>query len=131
LESIERTLILADKLDKSGVAISVMGICTPFPGTKIWNRLKLYALQYGLKIHTYNWRLYDLGTPIFSTNNFTLDDLKRAFFYFNYSRKTGQRLPLLTDYNHSSYIKMIDNYLSKIYKIKKSKENEVNQKNDV
>ncbi|ABP66191.1 cobalamin B12-binding domain protein [Caldicellulosiruptor saccharolyticus DSM 8903] len=131
LESIERTLILADKLDKCGVAISVMGICTPFPGTKIWNRLKLYELQYGLKIHTYNWRLYDLGTPIFSTNNFTLDDLRRAFFYFNYLRKTGQILPLLTKYNHSNYIKMIDDYLSIIHKIRSTNEDEVNQKNDV
>ena len=61
LESMERTLILASKLDNSDVSISVVGICTPFPGTKIWNRIK----EYGLRINSYNWRTFDLGTPLF------------------------------------------------------------------
>ncbi len=110
LESMERTLILAAKLDQSGVVLSVAGICTPFPGTKIWNRID----EYPLKMHSYNWRIYDLSTPIFTTDNFSQDDLRRAYFYFHYQCKTGQELPGLTDCKHTEYIQQVDELVRSI-----------------
>lgn len=110
LETMEKTLILASRLDQSGAVLSVAGICTPFPGTKIWNRIE----QYRLKIHSYNWRVYDLSTPIFTTDQFTQDDLRRAYFYFNYLFKTGQELPQLTDCKHKEFIKTVDELVDTI-----------------
>ena len=115
LESIEKTIILASKLDNTNFSLSVVGICTPFPGTTIWNN----AEEYKIDIHTYNWKSYDLGTPIFSTENFTLDDLKRAYFYFNYeSRVSPDKLPNLSGSNLEEYKEKVEQFVNDLILLK-------------
>ena len=79
LETIDRTILIAKWMRDKKIGVSIIGISTPLPGT----RLFCEADELGLKFLTRNWRDYDLNTVIYETENFGAEDLKRAQYYFD------------------------------------------------
>ncbi|KAB3533482.1 B12-binding domain-containing radical SAM protein [Alkaliphilus pronyensis] len=82
LETIEETIILADVIEKEGFGSAVLGVTTPFPGTEIMEENE----KYGLKIKVKDMQKYDLSTPICEIDGVTLNDLRKAYFYYSHQR---------------------------------------------
>jgi radical SAM superfamily enzyme YgiQ (UPF0313 family) len=79
LETIEKTIFLAHAIREYEIGICMIGINTPLPGTYQY----INADKIGLKLLTKEWNKYDLGTPVFETENFTAEDIKKAQYSFS------------------------------------------------
>lgn len=114
LETIEKTVLLAKTIRDNGIGFSIIGISTPFPGTPLNN----YKEKYNLKFVGGNWNRYDLNTPIYFTDNFSVGDLKKAQYYFDVESKHAPKKEFifsgkdLTLYKHKlkSFVDEIKNY---------------------
>jgi len=82
LETIEKTLLLADVIESLGMGKCVVGISTPFPGTRLWEE----AEKLGIQIKVRDWSRYDLNTPIYETVEVSSNHLMKAMFYFQHQR---------------------------------------------
>lgn len=75
LETIEATLTMAASLRERGAG-TYLSITTPYPGSPLLvNREK-----YGIKMETWNWEEFRWSNPVYSTENFTRNDLRRAVY---------------------------------------------------
>jgi radical SAM superfamily enzyme YgiQ (UPF0313 family) len=72
IETMEKTVIFGLALRE--IAGSAIAISTPFPGTPLYER----AEELGIQIQVADWQAYNLATPIYSTRNFTVNDLWRV-----------------------------------------------------
>jgi len=88
-ESMEKTVLLARWIRDEGLGISIIGICTPLPGTPLLQK----AAELGVRILHGDWLHYDLNTPIFQTPNFTVEDVKRAQYHFDVESRAGVAPP--------------------------------------
>lgn len=77
-ESIEKTLLLAYKIEESNLGVIAVGISTPLPGTYLLNNKDRLEIN----IKTTKWKNYTLTKPIYSTKKFTIDDIRKAYFIF-------------------------------------------------
>lgn len=82
LETIEKTLLLADVIEILDMGKCVVGISTPFPGTVLWEE----AEKLGIQIKLRDWSRYDLNTPIYETVEVRRNHLMKALFYFQHQR---------------------------------------------
>lgn len=110
VETMEKTLIMAKKLNNTEFSLAVIGVCTPFPGTNLWNKRE----EYKMKFLTRRWSRYDLSTPIFETESITAEDLKKGAFYFNSALFDADSLPGLSDNKYQDFCKRIDTFIEKI-----------------
>jgi radical SAM superfamily enzyme YgiQ (UPF0313 family) len=74
-ETIAATLDLASSLRERGAA-TYLSITTPYPGTP----LLIERDKYGLKMESWNWEDFRMSNPVYSTEAFARNDLKRAVF---------------------------------------------------
>lgn len=100
--SIERTLILAAVVKDFGS--SAVSFATPFPGTPLCHD----AERLGLRIAVTNWRKYDTATPIFATDRFAINDLRRAYSVFVSSDQNIRGRTLITGNLHSEFWNFLD-----------------------
>lgn len=77
VESMTRTIILAKIIEELNIGISAIGISTPYPGTLLYKSAEIL----GIRIVTKDWRKYTCRSPVYETSNFTLDDLRKLYFY--------------------------------------------------
>lgn len=112
IETIEKTLIMARLLNNTEFSLSVIGVCTPFPGTALWNNRD----KIGIEILTKKWSRYDLVTPIFRTSNFSDDDLKKGYYYFSNALGDKDSLPCLSDNTYDAFIQEINSFITEINK---------------
>jgi len=112
-ETLEKTLILANMLNHTEFTTSVIGVCTPFPGTVLWAKQNEYDMKFVIN----RWTQYNLVTPIFYTNNFCIDDLKKAYYFFNMVDSKYQ-MPNITDTDYSDFIREIDAIFTEVAKNK-------------
>ncbi|MFW0859232.1 MAG: B12-binding domain-containing radical SAM protein [Dehalococcoidia bacterium] len=82
LKTIEKTLLLADVIERLEKGLSFVAISTPFPGTPLWEE----AEKLGIQIKVRDWSKYDLNTPIYETAGVSGNDLRKAIFYFAHRR---------------------------------------------
>ncbi len=82
-ETIDKTLIFASELLAAKIGLTYVGIATPFPGTKMFEN----SDTYGMKFTNYNWRNYTTRKPIYYTDNFSIEDIRNAYHYFNFDKK--------------------------------------------
>lgn len=75
LETIEATLTLAATLRERGAG-TYLSITTPYPGTP----LLINRGKYKIKIETWNWEEFRWSNPVYSTDNFTRNDLRHAVY---------------------------------------------------
>lgn len=80
LATIEETILFADVIDELGIGKCVIGISTPFPGTRLW----IEAETLGIQIKVRDWSKYDTNTPIYETERVKADHLRKAMFYYLY-----------------------------------------------
>ena len=73
--TIQDTLRVASEIASLGGAIS-FSICTPFPGTPIWQNPK----EYGLEIVNHDLDRYNLFCPVFNTKKLTATEIRNAYF---------------------------------------------------
>lgn len=112
IETIEKTLIMAKMLNNTEFSLSVIGVCTPFPGTALWN----HKDKLGMKILTHKWARYDLVTPIFVTSNYSEADLKKAYYYFSNALGDKDSLPGLSENTYEQFIQKIGGFITEIKK---------------
>lgn len=74
-ETIDETFNLMQYLKNNGIEVSV-AICTPFPGTPIYNKAK----RLGISIHANTWQEYDFGNVIISTQYLSQERLRTLLF---------------------------------------------------
>jgi radical SAM superfamily enzyme YgiQ (UPF0313 family) len=82
LETIEKTLLLADEIENLGMGKCVVGYSTPFPGTPLWNE----AERLGIQIKVRDWSRYNLSTPVYETPYVNEHHLRKAVFYYEHQR---------------------------------------------
>lgn len=71
-KTIEHTISFAKYLKEKYGSRVVCSVNTPFPGTEQYIKQK----ELGIKIYTRDWAQYVLSTPIISTNNVSINDLR-------------------------------------------------------
>ncbi len=74
-EVFDRFLEFANKNCLDGAFLPVL---TPFPGTKIYKRLKAEG-----RIITEDWQYYDMATVVYRPRNMTVDELQEGFWNVN------------------------------------------------
>lgn len=99
LETIEKTILFAQAVRDSKIGTGVIGISTPFPGTRLFEN----ADELGLVITVHNWGRYTLTTPIYHTRNFTENDLRRAIYFFDHESLHGKCDVGLTGSDHAEF----------------------------
>lgn len=82
LETIEETLLFGDVIENLGMGSCVMGISTPYPGT----RLRKEAQTLGIQIKVREWSKYDLNTPIYETERVKGNHVRKALLYYHHQR---------------------------------------------
>lgn len=82
-ETIDKTMILATEINNSKVGMAFIGIATPFPGTKLFENAK----DLNISIRNRNWKNYTTRKPIYYTQNFSIDDLRNANYFFNFDKQ--------------------------------------------
>lgn len=110
LESMEKTLILAAEIRRNGIGLSLVGISTPFPGTP----LARHSEELKLKYVTRDYARYDLATPIYHTDNFSVADLRRGQYWFDNEMRSTSGRPNLSSVDLSEYHNYVRNFLLKI-----------------
>lgn len=118
--SMEKTAILSNMLDTTSFSIGVIGICTPFPGTVIAQNRD----EYGMKYEITEWKKFDIATPIFSTKEFTTDDVRRSYYYCLYGYRTSMEHPGIVEWDYKAYRENIANYIEKVENIVKERKRE-------
>lgn len=99
LETIEKTVLLAQTIRDHSIGLAVVGISTPLPGTPLQKRSE----ELNLRILTHDWSSYDLNTPVYETSAFRAADLTKAIFHFEVgSRRTADPLRL-SDSDHADF----------------------------
>ncbi len=99
LETIEKTILLAQVVRDNRIGTAAIGISTPFPGTRLFEE----ADALGIEFSTRNWHKYDLIHTTYHTSNFTENDLKRAQYFFDYESLHGKQNVGLTDCDHHEF----------------------------
>lgn len=112
IETIEKTLIMAKMLNNTEFSLSVIGICTPFPGTALWKNKE----ELGMNILTKKWSRFDLVTPIFDTCNYSADDLKKGYYYFSNALGKKDSLPGLSNNRYEDFVQYLNIYINDINK---------------
>ncbi len=113
LETIEKTIILAKAIDTLDNAFSVLALSTPFPGTRLFEE----ASELGVDIVTKNWSKYDFNTPIYGSQTFTTNDLRRALLVAN-DPTVGWDDPIgLTDHDHQEFRERIQRMLDECKRV--------------
>jgi len=113
LATIEKTLLLARAIQENDIGVSVVGICTPLPGTALQRR----AAELGVRFVTTDWTHYDLNTPVFETNGFSVDDLRRAQYYMEAGAARGEPLAL-SGIDHSGFRAQLDDFIARVKKFR-------------
>ena len=75
LQTINETILFAQELQSLGARVSFT-ICTPFPGTPIWN----IPEEYGLEIIDNDLDHYSTQHPVFNTKNLTSTQIRNEFY---------------------------------------------------
>lgn len=109
LESIERTIMLASAIRDNDIGIAIVGICTPLPGTPLFVR----AEELGVRFITRDWSRFDLSTPVFETDNFTAQDIKKAQYYFDVEAMKGGKLEL-SGSSHGEYRRVLLEFVARV-----------------
>ena len=99
LKTIEKTIMFAQVVRDSKIGTAVIGISTPFPGTRLFEDADIL----GIVLSTHNWHKYDLVHPTYHTSNFTENDLKRAQYFFEYESLHGKQSLELTNSDHREF----------------------------
>jgi radical SAM superfamily enzyme YgiQ (UPF0313 family) len=73
--TIEATLALAAQLRERGAG-TYLAITTPYPGTP----LLINREKYMIEMETWDWEEFRWSNPVYSTQNFTRNDLRRAVY---------------------------------------------------
>jgi len=105
-ETIDKTLILASEINRTKIGMSYIGFATPFPGTKMYNNAK----SEGLRIRTNKWRNYTTMKPIFSTERFSIQDVRRAYYVFNHDKDQLIGKKIVSDTDLSDYRRYIEQW---------------------
>lgn len=74
-KSIDETIALAKKILSLGAHMNFT-ICTPFPGTYMWDHME----ELGLKIVENNLDKYTTFYPVLETSNFSANDLRNKYY---------------------------------------------------
>ena len=115
LETIDKTLILAAEIEKHDLGLSAIGIATPFPGTIMREKTQ----ELGMNIITYDWRNYTTFKPIFYTNNFSIQDIRKAFFIFKSDKQKLIRTKIVSNSNMSEFRKYIRSWAKGVKSLEK------------
>lgn len=113
LATMERTLLLARAIIDNDIGVAVVGVCTPLPGTPLFRR----ADELGLRLLTRDWEKYDLNTPVFETDAFTADDVRRAQYYFEVGATRGEPLNL-SGTDHTDYQRLLTDFVARVREVK-------------
>jgi len=73
-DTLESLNALPDFIDEIGVDVTRLALLTPFPGTKLFDRLDSEG-----RILTRDWRLYDTEHVVFQPGNLVPEDLLRCY----------------------------------------------------
>jgi len=115
LATIEKTLLLARAIQENDIGVSVVGICTPLPGTVLQRR----AAELGVRFVTTDWEHYDLNTPVFETDRFSVADLRRAQYYMEAGAAAGEPLPF-GGFDHSEFRAQLDDFIARVKEVKRT-----------
>ncbi len=124
--SMEKTALLSQMLDATSFSLGVIGICTPFPGTVIAKNAENYGMEYEIS----DWKKFDIATPLFSTNEFTVDDVRKAYYYCLYGYRTELSHPGIVEWDYQSYKDEIASFIAEVEDIVKEKELEYKKLNE-
>ena len=119
LETIDKTIILASEIEHSKIGLSTIGFAAPFPGTKMFEN----AGELGIIIKTYKWKNYTTFKPIFYTNNFTIQDLRKAYFIYKHDKRKLKGKNIISSIDLTDFRKKINKWAESI--------NEINPVNNV
>jgi hypothetical protein len=67
----------------------------------------------GLKIRTHSWRNYSTMKPIFSTENFSIQDVRRAHYAFSNSKNLLQGNNVISDSDLSEYRRYVQEWVER------------------
>ena len=84
-ETIRRTVKFAKKLSSLGASIIQFSILTPYPGTRLFTKLKPLLI-------TNDWRLFDGTHLVFKHPNFSPEELRKEFVRAYFSVYMSPRL---------------------------------------
>ncbi len=115
-KTIDKTLILASEITNSNIGLAYVGIATPFPGTKIYEN----SDNFSLKFLNYNWKNYTTRKPICYTENFSIDDLKNAYYFFNFSKINLEGKNIISSSDLSEYRNSIRAWVKEVVEYKTS-----------
>ncbi|RMG44075.1 MAG: radical SAM protein [Acidobacteria bacterium] len=108
--TIEKTILFAQAIRDHGIGTAAIGISTPFPGTRLFED----AEKLGITITTRNWRKYDLVTPVYDTQRFTKNDLRRALYFLEHESRRGKQMVGLTGQRHEQFRAKLDRLIAEI-----------------
>jgi radical SAM superfamily enzyme YgiQ (UPF0313 family) len=110
LETIDKTLILAAEIANSKLGLATIGIATPFPGTKMYEK----AQELGMIINTFDWRNYTTFKPIFHTDNFSIQDIRKAYCIFRSEKQKLKENSIVSNSDMSNFRKAIQAWISSV-----------------
>jgi len=74
-DSIKDTIRIAEEIHSTGAEVSFT-VCTPFPGTAIWENTK----KFGIKVVDFDLDHYDTFTPVFNTRAFNTGEIRNLLY---------------------------------------------------
>lgn len=83
-ETIAKTLDFVKYIKEKYNAYTMVSVNTPFPGTEQYVKAK----ELGIKILSNDWDNYRLNYPMISTNNLSLEELKKEFEWAQHINNT-------------------------------------------
>lgn len=84
---------LLDFIRKNNLYGASLTVCTPYPGTKLFNEL-----HQSKKIETYNWDNYTIFQPIIQTNQLTLNEFNTL--YINLIKEINSEQNIINKMNY-------------------------------
>ncbi len=113
-ETIDKTLIMASEIINSNIGRAFISIATPFPGTKMY----INSNQYGIIFLNHNWKNYTTRKPIYYTQNFSIDDLRNAYYCFNFDKNKLERNNIISSSDLSNFRNGIKSWINEVIKCK-------------
>ncbi len=117
LETIEQTLLFAYKIKSHNLGVVAIGISTPFPGTFLLKN----ATTLGINIELTKWKNYTLAKPIYSTENFSTDDLRRAYYIFHNEIEKLDQEGIISNSAQTEFRNKLNTWIQGLIVIKKRK----------
>lgn len=113
-ETIDKTLILASVINENELGLATVGLATPFPGT----RMAEDAERNGLRLRTREWRNYTTQKPIFATERFSIEELRRAFDAFHREKALLKGSSIVSHVDLSGFRKELEEWASRVNAMK-------------